>query len=116
MALQLLRLDSHPHEIAVSKVASAVPGGAFFLDFTRPLERERFLGFGPTLGLFVPVVHQEEQERRYVVSLRRSAPYLTDIQALWKQRHPSERSRPLALAEGLKVIADFAAQFPEDSQ
>ena len=115
MPLQLIRLDSHPHEVAATKT-SVVLDGAFFLDFTRPLERQRWLGIGPTLALFVPVVHQSEGTGGYVFSLRRGAPYFEDIQTLWKQRHPSKRSENPASADGLKVIADFAIQFPKDSQ
>lgn len=116
MPLQLIRLESHPHEFAATKVGSVVPDGAFFLDFSRPLERQRWLGIGPTLGLFVPVVHQGEQTGGYVVSVRRGAAYFADIQKLWRQRHPSARLVPLMSADGLQIIADFAAQFPEDSQ
>ena len=115
MPLQLVRLDSHPHEIAVTK-AAVVPNGAFFLDFTRPLQPQRLLGIGPTISLFVPVVHQGEQVGGYVISLRRGSPYFADIETLWKQRYPSKKRQPEALVDWLQVVADFAAQFPEDSK
>ena len=115
MPLQLIRLDSHPHEIVATK-ASVVPDGAFFLDFTRPLERQRLLRIGPTLGLLVPVVHQSERAGGYVFGLRRGAPYFDDIQTLWKQRHPAKKFESPVAPNALKVIADFAAQFPEDSR
>ena len=59
MPLQLIRLGAYPREIALTKVGSLVSGGAFFLDFTRKLERLRWLGIknsfvGPTIGLLIP--------------------------------------------------------------
>jgi hypothetical protein len=121
MALQLIRLDAYPNDIAVTKTPASCSGGAFFLDFTRPLERHRWFGvhnksIGPTVGLFVPVVHESEHDGGLVISVRRGDPYFTDIQALWKARCPSKRSAQPLKADSLQVVADFAAQFPEDSR
>ena len=121
MALQLVRLDAQPREIAVTKVGTIVDGGAFFLDFSRPLERLRWFGvqnsfIGPTVGLLIPVVHERERTGGFLVSAQRADPYFTDILALWKARFPRQRLPPTQVADSLKIVADFATQFPEDSK
>jgi hypothetical protein len=121
MALQLIKLHAHPHETAVTKIGSVVADGAFFLDFSRPLKRIRWLGvqnswFGFTVLLLAPVVHQSEQIGGYVIGAHRSDPYFADLQALWKANYPSKRTPPTAVADNLKIVADFATQFPEDSR
>jgi hypothetical protein len=121
MALQLIKLHAHPSEMAVTKVGSVVADGAFFLDFSRPLERIRWFGIrnhwvGFTVGLFVPVVHQGEQGGGYVIGVGPSDPYFADLQALWKVHYPSKRTPPATATDGLKIVADFAAQFPDDSR
>jgi hypothetical protein len=121
MALQLIKLHAHPSETAVTKIGSVVTDGAFFLDFSRPLERIRWLGvrnrwIGFTVGLLVPVVHQGEAAGGYVIGVTPTDPYFTDLQKLWKANYPSKRTPPARAADGLRIIADFAAQFPDDNR
>lgn len=115
----LFAVSNHPNQIAVSKIDSFIDGGTFFLDFSRPLEIRRWLiirnsWFGFSVGLLAPVIHQSEERGGYVISVDRSEPYFTDLRALWKVHYPSKRSPPIAVADGLQIIADFARQFPND--
>jgi len=121
MALQLIKLHAYPNQTAVTKVGSIVADGAFFLDFSRPLEHLRSFGIqnrwlGVAVGLFVPVVHQGEHTGRYVIGVHRSDPYFTDLRGFWKAHYPSKRTPLTTEADGLKIIADFATQFPDDSR
>lgn len=121
MALQLIKLHEYPNETAVTKISSVITEGAFFLDFSRPLKRIRWFGvhnnwFGFTVGLLVPVVHQGEHVGGYVIGVHLSDPYFADLQALWKANYPSKRTQPPTAVENLKIVVDFAAQFPEDSR
>ena len=120
MPIQLFQFNAFPDEIAVTKT-EFVSAGVFFLDFTRPLKPIRWLGtintrFGFTVGLFVPVVHEGEHRGGYVVGIDRRDPYFRDVLALWRTRYPSARGAPHTKADGLKIISDFAVQFPEGSQ
>lgn len=120
MATQLLQFNEYPNDIAVTKT-EFVLDGVFFLDFSRPLERLRWFGilnrwFGFTSALFVPVVHQGEHHGGYVVGVHRSDPYFKNVLELWRARYPSKRNPPEMGADGLKIIADFAIQFPSDCQ
>ena len=79
MALRLFKLPDYPDRTAVSEVEGFVVDGAFFLDFSRPLEIHRWFGvanrwFGFAIGLFVPIIHQGEQQGGYVVGVHRSDP------------------------------------------
>lgn len=112
MALRLFKVETHPTRIAISDVDTFVIGGVFFLDFSRPLELRRWLGVGPAIGAFVPVVHEAEKAGGYVVGIERDNPYFSDIRELWRQRYPSPSPQPNSVAEPLKVVADFGAQFP----
>ena len=121
MELQLIKLHARSNETAVTKVGAVVENGAFFLDFSRPIERVRWFGIrnqwiGFTVGLFVPVVHQSEQIGGYVIGVGPSDPYFDDLQSLWKANFPSKRTPPAMAADSLRVIEDFAAQFPDDSR
>jgi hypothetical protein len=118
MALRLFDLPGHPHQVAASDTDSFVPGGTFFLDFSRPLEHRRWFGvanrwIGIPLAVFMPVVHEGERNGGYVVGVQRSDPNFALVRALWKERYPSKRPSPSTEADGLKIIADFAAQFPD---
>ena len=108
--LTLFSLDAHPNRVAISDTGSFVTDGAFFLDFSRPLEKDR--RFGLTVGVFVPVIHQGEARGGYVVGVGRGDPYYPDIRKLWKARYPAAQLAPAVEAEGFKIIADFATQFP----
>jgi hypothetical protein len=121
MTLQLIKLHAHPNETAVTKIGAVVTDGAFFLDFSRRLERIRWLGvhnpwIGFTVGLMVPVVHQDENAGGFVISVSVNDPYFADISALWRANYPSKRTPPTSAADGTKIISDFAAQFPDDCQ
>jgi hypothetical protein len=120
MPLLLLQLGAHPDEIAATKRGDCVEGGAFFLDFSRPLGRLRWLGawnrwVGVTMSLVVPVVHQREDTGRRTIAVDRGDPYFAELQRLWKERFPRRRvaSSPSVPAE--QAEADFAAQFPDDA-
>ena len=110
MPIRLFTLDGHPNRIAASDVDSSVSDGAFFLDFSRPLESRRKLGV--TLGLFMPVIHEGESNGGYVVGVERRDPRFKELQALWKAHYPSIQPSPAAASDGLKIVADFATQFP----
>ena len=121
MALQLFQFDEFPNKIAVSKIDSFVTGGVFLLDFSRPIQIQRWLGIsnnwiGISLGILVHVVHQSEEHGGYLISVEKSDSLYKEFRALWKQRYPSKKHTPSNLDDGLKIITDFAAQFPEDSQ
>lgn len=121
MALQLIRLDAYPDRIAATKVDGVVPGGAFFLDFSRSLKRLRWFGIqnslvGLTVGLLVPVVHEGERSGSYIISVQRGQPYFDDIQTLWSARYPVPHQPPPSEADNLEIVSHFATQFPEDSR
>lgn len=123
MALQLFGFHGRPHDFAATKADVPLEECAFLLDFSRPLGRLRWLGFGKlnrwvgvTVGLAVPVVHQAEQSGGYQISVPRGAPYFTDIPKLWKKHYGSSRSLVAEPIGGLNIIADFATHFPEDCQ
>lgn len=119
MALTLIAFDYPPSQFAVTKVRATVPDGQFFLDFTRKLEVIRWFGvrnqfIGPAVGLLVPVVHEAEKSGSYVIGVNISDPYFRDLRKLWRTHFPSSPAAVPQEADGLKIIADFAAQFPDD--
>ncbi|BEP44070.1 hypothetical protein [Variovorax sp. V15] len=114
MALQLLRLNAYPGRIAATKTGSVVPDGAFFLDFARPLKALRAFGIGPVTGFLVPVIHQGESRGGFVISVSRSEPYFVDLKPLWAHHQPGHKVAAAGNADNLAIVADFAAQFPED--
>jgi hypothetical protein len=118
VSLLLLQLGAHPDEIAATKLEHCLPDGAFFLDFSRPLVRQRFCGVwnrwvGTTLALQVPVIHEGQSVGRHAIVVDRVDPYFKELQRLWQQRHPLTRRSPRRVVDGLRVEADFAAQFPD---
>jgi hypothetical protein len=121
MPLLLLQLAAHPEEIAATKIDRCLPDGAFFLDFCRPLVRQRFCGvwnrwIGTTMALHVPLIHEGEAAGRRVIAVERVDPYYKELQRLWQERHPLTRRPPQRAIDGLRVDADFAAQFPDDAR
>ena len=121
MAVNLFSLDEFPDRIAVSKLEQYIEGGVFFLDFSRRLKiiRELFgrdLPFGVAIGLFVPVVHQGENHGGFVISVHNSDPVFKVVRQLWKRHYASPQTTQSETADGLKIISDFATQFPEDSK
>lgn len=113
--MRLFKLEQHPKRIAVSEVDTFVIGGVFFLDFSRPLELRRWMGVGPAIGAFVPVVHEGEKNGAYVVGIDKSNTYFADIRELWTQRYRSEVPPPVTIADRLKIVGDFASQFPNQT-
>ena len=121
MPVQLFQLPELPHGIAVSSVGRCVEGGAFLLDFSRPLKflrGNKWLPF-PT-GISVPVIHQSETVAAgYGVVVYRWTPEWRAIKGLWKLAKIGRfqhRHVPTGPYSELKIIADFHTQFPEFSQ
>lgn len=120
MALLLLQLGAHPDEIAATRRDACLEGGAFFLDFSRPLQKLRWLGawnrtLGFTMSLIVPVIHQAEAAGARTITIDRGDPYFAELQRLWQQRFPAARPAPVSAASADQITADFAAQFPHDA-
>lgn len=121
MPLLLLQLGAHPDEIAATKIGAYTEGGAFFLDFSRPLRRLRWLlvwneRVGYTMALCVPVVHEGQAASRLHVAVDRGDPYFAELQRLWAARHPAQRPPVPAPADAARVARDFAEQFPTDAR
>lgn len=121
MSLLLLQLAAHPAEIAATKLEHCLPDGAFFLDFSRPLGRQRFCGvwnrwIGTTMALVVPVIHMGEASGRHLIEVDRVDPYFKELQRLWLGRYPLTRPEPQRRVDRLRIEADFAAQFPDDAR
>ena len=119
MPLQLVGFDGNPKLIAATKTGFIAPDGRFFLDFSRKLDVIRWCGVRnrficPAVALIVPVVHERESTGGYVFSLNAGEPYFLDLRKLWKTHFPSKPVDTSHEADGLKIIADFAAHFPED--
>lgn len=119
MPLLLLQLGAHPAEIAATKRDACLEDSAFFLDFSRPLGRLRWLGMwntrvGFTMSLVVPVVHQAEQAGSCTIAVDRGDPYFAELQRLWTERFPSIRPAPVTAASPAQIASSFAAQFPHD--
>ena len=119
MTVQLFELEDHPNRIAVSKTDSFVDDGTFFLDFSRPIEKYRWFGvynycFGFTVGLAVPVIHQDEQHGEFSITIRRRDPCFAEVRTLWKAHYPTRNTPPSTKADGIKVVVDFARQFPDN--
>lgn len=112
VTLRLFKVDNHPKRIAICGVDTFVVGGAFFLDFSRPLRLRRWLGVGPVTGASVPVVHEGQSRGDYVVEIDRGNPYFADIRELWRLRYPLAPRPPATRADATKIAADFASQFP----
>jgi len=120
MPLLLLQLGAHPTEIAATKLESCIEDGAFFLDFSRPLGKLRWLGawnarVGFTMSLLVPVIHQAEARSNRSIAVDRGDPYFRELQRLWKERFPSGRPAAVSSATKTEIANNFAAQFPNDS-
>ena len=111
MTPRLFKIEEHPRRIAISGADTFVVGGAFFLDFSRPLIARRYLGVGPVWGIFVPVIHEGEREGSFVVDVGRDNPYFADIQELWRQRYPGKAPPPEHHRRRQDILAHFAAQF-----
>lgn len=103
MSLTVYGIHNYPHDFAVTKVNAPLNQCTFLLDFSRKLERQRWLfrrnkWVGITVGLLVPVVHLGERHGGFVISLSRGEPYFTDIPKLWKQHFGTSSSREIQQA------------------
>jgi len=121
MSLTLFAFHDRPHDFAVTKAGAALEDCAFLLDFTRPLERIRWLGItnrwlGIAVGLLVPVVHQGQDKGEFVISVRRGQPYFEDILKLWREHSGARRTIRSEPVDGLDIVADFGRHFPQDCQ
>ncbi len=119
MPITLVAFDNPPSRFAVTKVGATVSDGRFFLDFARKLEVIRWFGIrnryiGPAVGLLVPVIHEAQGFGGYVISVNVGDPYFKDLRKLWRARFPSSSLTVANEADDLKIIGDFATQFPED--
>jgi hypothetical protein len=122
MAVQLFKMTSLPGRVAVSSVGGCVEGGTFLLDFSKPMQFVRGNKWLPFhTGIMVPVIHQSQTEADagYAVAVMRWTPEWRAIKRLWKLamagRIQTEHV-PTEKQGGLKIIADFAQQFPEFCQ
>ena len=120
MPLQLFGFRDRPHDFAATKAALPLDECAFLLDFTRPLERVRWLGvvngwIGPVVALNVPVVHESEETGTYLIHVRRGEPYFADLPALWQKHAGTRRTIKAEPIGGIALVADFARHFPADS-
>lgn len=121
MALQLFGLREHPNDFPVSKTMDRWEDCSFLLDFSRPLTKYRYLfskriWFGITASIGVPVVHVGEEKGGFIVSVGMGEPYFKDLQKMWKKYRGSPRTIRVEKADGLRIIADFANNFPEDAK
>ncbi len=119
----LYQAPGFPGQVAISKVDPPVDGGAFFLDFSRPIQViKSFLGrrnrqFGTAIELHVPIVHQRQNSKDtsdlFVIGIHSGDPRFSQVRALWKERYLSAANSPSSAVPGVKVIADLYAQFPD---
>jgi len=118
----LYQVPGFPEQVGISKVSPPVTGGAFFLDFSRPIQAvKKFLGkrndrFGTVTELHVPILHQGQSPtdtNRLVIGVRSRDPCFSQIRDLWKEKYPSAASPPSSVASGIKQIVDFHTQFPD---
>jgi hypothetical protein len=123
MKLNYFEHDSHPGRIAISKTEHIVEDGLFFLDFTRPLIKFRKFIFinkwlGPVIAIHVPIIHQGEasKDAAFIVYADPAYEGFYELIKLWKENYPAYSSDPKEHADGIKIAADFGAQFPEDAR
>ena len=113
MHTSIFKLAIHPNQLAICKSKSHIVGGTFFLDFSRPIQLYRKMGMVRAIG--VPVVHEGEREGGFVITVKKRDPNFSRIRQLWKEHYPETRTAPFYEADGMKIIADFAEQFPPDA-
>jgi len=118
----LYRVPGSPQDVGISKVSPPIDGGAFFCDFSRPIQTVRsFLGrrnarFGTAIELHVPILHQGQRPddpNRFVIGVHASDPRFSEVRALWKERCPSAANPPRSVISGIKLLVDFHSQFPD---
>ena len=119
MSLILYGYKDRPHDFAVTKSGAALEDCPFTLDFTRRLERIRWLGIrnrwlGITVGLLVPVIHRGEEEGGYLIAVSHGQPYFEDIPKIWRQHIGGNRATHAEAVNGLVIAEDFGSHFSED--
>lgn len=119
MPLLLLELARAPGRIAATTAGSSSVETAFYLDFSRPLRVERWLGVwnfrvGFAYALHVPVVHHSEAAALHTIAVERADPYFGELQRLWRSRFPAPNPAPGPERDPAKVAADFAHHFPSE--
>lgn len=119
MALTIYAFHNHPTAFAVTKVDAPIEECPFFLDFTKPLKKYRWLGVhnswvGFVVALGVPIFHIGHDGGGYQIGVHRGDSYFKDIISLWKKNYPISRSPLSQEADGIDVIADFGRHFPEN--
>ena len=118
----LYQVAEFPQEVGISKVSPPIAGGAFFCDFSRPIQAIRsFLGrrnerLGTAIELHVPILHQGQDPadpNRFIIGVRARDPRFADVRALWTERYPSAAKAPTTVISGIKLLVDFHSQFPD---
>jgi hypothetical protein len=118
----LYQAAGFPEQVAISKVSPPIDGGAFFLDFSRPIRAIRsFLGrrdgrFGTPIELHVPILHQgqnPDDTNRFAILVHSRDPRFSQVRALWKERYPSVAKSPTSVVSGIKLVVDFYTQFSD---
>lgn len=118
MALTLYGFHDFPNDFAVTKIDAELDDCSFLLDFSRPLQRTRWLGIpnkwiGPTVALGVPIVHHAEQQGSFIIYVGASDPYFSDLQTLWKKHSGRKRDVISPPVGSIDIVADFGRHFPE---
>lgn len=121
MALQIFGLRDHPDAFPVSKTMDKWEDCVFLLDFSRPIRKYRhFFGkkvpFGICTYILVPIVHAGEENGGFVFGVGINQPYFRDLPKLWRKHRGKPRTVRIEKADGLRIIADFANNFPEEAK
>lgn len=118
----LYEVPGIPGQVGIGKVSPPVSGGAFLLDFSRPVQAirsafgRRNKRIGMITELHVPILHQgqsPDDTNRFTIGVNSSDPGFSQVRALWKARYPSPARFPRSAASGIKLIVDFHSQFPD---
>lgn len=118
MSLQIFGYHADPSSFAVTKAEVGLKDCAFLLDFARPLEKVRWFGvnnkwIGITVALYVPIVHHGEKSGGFRFLIMAREPYFADIKGLWRKHRGSRPTMVTQSVDPGKIIADFAAHFPD---
>ena len=119
MPITLVAFNDPPTRFAITKVGATVPDKPQSSDAERKKIVIRWFGLrnryvGPAVALLVPLIHEAEVSGGYVIGVTAGDPYFQDLRNLWKMRFSAHPVMVPHEADGLKIIGDFARQFPED--
>ena len=118
MGYEVFTIPDLPGRVLIGRDAKYIPGGAFCLNFGQPLVivRPWHIGkwrFGPIEAYGVPIIHQDDDKGGYSIVVEKVVDgCFPHLRRLWDQHFP-ERYPHRPEFEGLKIIAEFALQFPE---